>query len=104
MQTTALSWLVYDLTGSSLLLGTVAFSSQFPIFIFAPLGGMLADRLDRRRVVIAAQTASMILAFAMAALTLSHRIHTWHIVVLSVMLGIVTVSYTHLTLPTILRV
>ena len=89
MQTMALSWLVYDLTGSSLLLGAVAFSSQFPIFIFAPVGGMLADRLDRRRVVIATQTASMILAFVMAALTLTHHIHARHIVVLSILLGIV---------------
>ena len=89
MQSTALSWLVYRLTGSSLLLGTVAFCTQFPIFIFAPLGGMLADRLDRRRVVIAMQTSSMLLAFLLAWLTISGRISVLQIIVLSVMFGIV---------------
>ena len=89
MQSTALSWLVYRLTGSSLLLGTVAFCTQFPIFVFAPLGGMLADRLDRRRVVIAMQTSSMLLAFLLAWLTISGRISVLQIIVLSVMFGIV---------------
>ena len=89
MQSTALSWLVYRLTGSSLLLGTVAFCTQFPIFIFAPLGGMLADRLNRRRVVIAMQTSSMLLAFLLAWLTISGRISVLQIIVLSVMFGIV---------------
>jgi MFS family permease len=89
MQTIAQSWLVYRMTGSSLLLGTVGFFSQFPVFVLAPLGGMLADRVDRRRVVIGTQTASMILAFLLAALTLSHKIEVTHIFVLSGLLGVV---------------
>src|ERR1700678_2419155 len=61
MQSVAQSWLVYRLTGSAVLLGAVSFSSQFPVFLVAPLGGIIADRHNRRRVVIGTQTASMIL-------------------------------------------
>src|SRR5205807_1686177 len=77
MQTVAQSWLVYRLTGSSLLLGAVGFSSQIPVFIFAPLGGAVADRIGRHKIIIATQTASMLLAFALAILTLTHRIKIW---------------------------
>src|SRR6266567_8059902 len=70
MQTVAQSWLVYRLTGSSALLGSVNFASQIPVFLLSPLGGVVADRHNRHRVVIATQTASMLLAFALAGLTL----------------------------------
>src|SRR5271168_4270725 len=73
MQSVAQSWLVYRLTGSALLLGSVGFASQVPVFLFAPLGGITADRYNRQRVVIATQIASMALAFVLAALTLTHR-------------------------------
>jgi len=91
MQTVAQSWLVYRLTGSGLLLGSVGFASQIPVFLFAPIGGITADRYDRRRVVIATQTASMLLAFALSALTLSHVVdrHVWLIFVLAALLGLV---------------
>ncbi len=89
MQTVAQSWLVYRLTGSSLLLGTVGFASQFPVFLASPLGGIVADRYNRHRVVIATQTASMVLAFALAVLTLTHRITVREIFVLAILLGIV---------------
>jgi MFS family permease len=89
MQTVAQSWLVYRLTGSSLLLGTVGFASQVPIFLLAPAGGVVADRYNRRRVVIATQAASMILALILAALTLSKRITVWEIVILAASLGVV---------------
>src|SRR5438105_10737849 len=72
MQNIAQAWLVYRLTGSSLLLGTVGFASQIPVFVLAPIGGAVADRHNRHRVVIATQTASMLLAFILAGLTLSH--------------------------------
>src|SRR6202166_4662290 len=68
------AWLVYRLTGSSLLLGTVAFAGQIPVFLLAPIGGMVADRWNRQRIVIATQATSMILAFILAALTLSRRV------------------------------
>jgi MFS family permease len=89
MQSVAQAWLVYRLTGSSLLLGAVGFASQFPVFVVAPLGGIVADRRDRQRVVIATQVASMLLAFILAALALSGRVQVWHIFVLAVLLGVV---------------
>jgi MFS family permease len=89
MQNVAQSWLVYRLTGSALLLGVVGFSGQIPVFIFAPLGGMIADRRSRHRVVIATQTISMILAFILAGLTLAHKITVPEIIILAVLLGIV---------------
>ena len=89
MQTVAQSWLVYRLTGSGLLLGSVGFASQIPVFLVAPLGGITADRSNRQRVVIATQTASMFLAFALAALTLTNRVTVKEIFVLAALLGIV---------------
>src|SRR5579863_4749916 len=89
MQSVAQSWLVYRLTGSSLLLGTVGFASQFPVFLASPLGGIVADRYNRHRVVIATQTASMVLALILAALTLTHRVTVLEIFVLAILLGIV---------------
>jgi len=89
MDTIAESWLVYRLTGSSLLLGTVAFASQIPVFPMAPLGGMAADRWDRRSIVIATQSTSMFLAFALAFLTLSGRVHVWEVIVLAALMGVV---------------
>jgi MFS family permease len=89
MQTVAQSWLVYKLTGSGLLLGSVGFASQIPVFLFAPLGGITADRSNRQRVVIATQVASMILALVLAALTLTHRITVKEIFVLAALLGVV---------------
>jgi MFS family permease len=91
MQTVAQSWLVYRLTGSGLLLGAVGFSSQIPVFLFAPIGGITADRVNRQRVVIATQIASMLLAFVLAALTLTHAIdhRIWLIFVLAALLGVV---------------
>jgi MFS family permease len=89
MQTVAQSWLVYKLTGSGLLLGSVGFASQIPVFLFAPLGGITADRSNRHRVVIATQTSSMMLAFVLAALTLTHRVTVKEIFVLAALLGVV---------------
>jgi MFS family permease len=89
MQTVAQSWLVYKITKSPLLLGSVGFASQFPVFLASPLGGIVADRYNRHRVVIATQTASMVLAFILAALTLTHRITVSEIFVLAILLGIV---------------
>src|SRR6202041_2332651 len=89
MQSVAQSWLVYRMTGSALLLGSVGFASQVPVFLFAPLGGIAADRFNRRHIVIATQTASMVLAFILAALTLFHKVQVWHLFVLASLLGIV---------------
>ena len=89
MQSVAQSWLVYRLTGSALLLGSVGFASQVPVFLFAPLGGIAADRYNRRYIVIGTQIASMLLAFILAALTLWHRVQVWHVFVLASLLGVV---------------
>ncbi|HEX3745300.1 MAG TPA: MFS transporter [Bryobacteraceae bacterium] len=89
MQNLAQPWLVYRISGSMVLLGGITFSSQIPIFIFSPLGGIVADRYSRHRVVIATQTLSMLLALVLAALTLSNRVQIWHIFVLSALLGAV---------------
>jgi MFS family permease len=91
MQSVAQSWLVYKLTGSALLLGSVGFASQIPVFLFAPLGGMTADRVNRRYIVISTQVAAMVLAFILAGFTLSHAIdhRVWLIFVLAALLGVV---------------
>ncbi len=89
MQSIAESWLVYRLTGSALLLGAAGFASQIPVFLVAPVGGIVADRFNRQRVVIGTQISSMILALVFATLTLTHLIRVWHIFVLAALLGVV---------------
>jgi len=89
MQNIAQAWLVYRLTGSSLLLGSVGFASQIPVFLFAPLGGIIADHRNRQHVVITAQSASMVLAFILSVLTLTNTVRVWHIFVLATLLGVV---------------
>ena len=89
MDQVAESWLVYRLTGSALLLGTVAFAAQIPVFLLAPIGGALADRYDRRRILVGTQSSMMALTFVLAWLTLSHRVQIWHVVTLAALTGIV---------------
>ena len=89
MQSVAQAWLVYRLTNSALLLGSVGFASQIPVFLVAPLGGITSDRTNRKRLIIATQISSMILAGILAWLTLSHRVAVWHIFVLAALLGVV---------------
>ncbi len=89
MQSIAQAWLVYRITGSAVLLGAIGFAGQIPVFLLAPAGGIVADRYSRRYVVVGTQTASMLLALALALLTLSGTVQIWHIFVLSAMLGAV---------------
>jgi MFS family permease len=89
MQTVAQAWLVYRMTKSALLLGSVGFASQIPVFLMAPFGGITADRVNRQRLIVATQTAAMILAGILAFLTLSGRVQVWHIFVLASTLGVV---------------
>jgi Transmembrane secretion effector len=70
MQQVAMSWLVYRLTNSTFLLGVVGFTGQIPIFRFASLAGVFADRHNRHRILIVTQTLSMIQAWMLAFLTL----------------------------------
>ncbi|HYV18887.1 MAG TPA: MFS transporter [Verrucomicrobiae bacterium] len=90
MQNVAQSWLVYRLTGSALLLGVIGFLSQFPVFLLGPVAGTVADRRARHRLVVATQTAAMLLAFALAALTLSGQVRVWHVGVLAALGGVVS--------------
>ena len=89
MTRVATSWLVYRLTGSALLLGTVSFAGQIPTFVVAPFAGVWVDRLDRRQVLVWTQTLSMVQSLALAGLTLSHLITIHWILGLSVMQGII---------------
>jgi MFS family permease len=89
MTRVATSWLVYRLTKSSLLLGTVGFAGQIPTFLLAPLAGVIVDRIDRRKVLVWTQTLAMVQSLALAWLTLSHRINIAEILVLSATQGII---------------
>ncbi len=89
MQTIAMSWLVYRLTGSAFLLGVVGFSSQIPVFIIAPFAGVFVDRHNRRKILLGTQSVAMIQAFILAAIVLTNTVAVWAIIVLSVLLGLV---------------
>lgn len=89
MQQIALSWLVYRLTDSALLLGVVGFSTQIATFLLAPLAGVIADRHHRHRLLLLTQSAAMIQASILAILVLTHTITVWQIIVLSLVLGII---------------
>ncbi len=86
---TATSWLVYRLTGSAFLLGVVGFAGQIPTFLLTPIAGVLVDRWDRHRILIITQVLSMAQSFALAALTMSGVVAVWHIIVLSILQGLV---------------
>ena len=74
MQQMAMSWLVYRLTGSVLLLGIVGFAGQIPSFLLTPVAGVLADRWNRRKLMISAQIVAMLQAVVLAVLTLTGAI------------------------------
>jgi MFS family permease len=88
IQSIALGWLVYALTNSSLYLGVIAFSGQIPSLILTPIAGVYADRLNRRKVLIAVQTISMLAAFTMAILYLTGMIRIWHIMIIAIVNGL----------------
>lgn len=89
MQHIAMGWLVYRLTGSALLLGVVGFTSQIPILILSPLAGVAADRYDRRKILLVTQALSMAQALALGFLVIFGRVEVWHILALSLFLGMV---------------
>jgi len=89
MQRIAVSWMIYRLTGSAFLLGIVGFVGQIPTFLIAPYAGVLADRLNRHRVVVITQVLAMLQALVLAVLALTGAIEVWHILVLSVVLGLI---------------
>jgi len=88
MQKVAQSWLVLSLTGSAFFLGLDDFLAQLPILLFTMIGGVIADRHDRRRLLIASQYVQMASAFALAALVLLDVVRIWHILALSFLTGL----------------
>ena len=88
MQTVAQSWLMYRLTGSAAMLGLIGFAGQIPVFVLAPLGGVIADRFNRHRILVFTQTTMMVLALTLAILTLLGTVKVWQIFVLASLLGI----------------
>jgi len=89
MQRIALSWLIYRLGGSVLLLGVIGFISDLPAFFLSPFAGVFADRWDRRIMAIVIQVLAMLQAFILALLVLLKLIEVWHIAVLSMFLGLI---------------
>ena len=85
----ATAWLVYRLTGSSLLLGVVSFAGQIPTFLVAPLAGVWVDHWDRRRVLLVTQVLAAVQSLLLAGLTLAGIITIWEIVWLSVFQGLI---------------
>lgn len=89
MQQLALSWLVYRLTNSIFLLGVVGFSSQIMVFLFSPFAGAVADRIDRRKMIIITQILALIQALILSALVYTNLITVWLIMLLSIILGFI---------------
>lgn len=88
MQTVARGWLVLEMTNSPFLLGLVSTFTTLPVLFVSPIGGVLADKLNKRTVLITTQTIAMILAFVLGTLVLTKHVQYWHIAVLAVVLGI----------------
>ncbi|HUZ60947.1 MAG TPA: MFS transporter [Hanamia sp.] len=89
IQRIAMMWLVYQLTNSAFLLGVVGFCEQIPIFLIAPFAGVYADRWDKHKALCRIEALALAQAFLLGLLTLFHVIQIWHIIVLSLCLGIV---------------
>jgi MFS family permease len=89
MQTTAQLWLVYKLSNSAALLGLFGFASQIPMLLLASVGGAVGDRYNRLYAVIATQSVSMILAFVLAGLQLTHHLGEWSIILIALLAGVV---------------
>ncbi len=88
MQQVAMIWLVYRLTNSAILLGLVGFCSQIPSFFLAPVAGVFTDRWNLHRTIIVTQSLSMIQAAVLALLALTGVVGVWHVIALSVCLGL----------------
>jgi predicted MFS family arabinose efflux permease len=87
MQTLAQGWLVYTLTNSAFLLGVDGFLATGPMLIFSLFGGVIADRMERRKVMLASQYAQMTFAFVLTALIYFHKVKIWHVFLLSFLTG-----------------
>src|SRR5205809_1154726 len=88
MQMMAQSWVMSGLTSKAILLGLVNFAAGLPALILAPVAGSLADRLDKRKILVATQIAQIIFAVGLGFLVMSGQIRVWHIVFFALLLGI----------------
>ena len=88
VQQFAQSWLVYDLTKDPFYLGLDLFLGQLPIILFSLVGGVFADRMDRRKMLLSSQYIQMTCAFILTALFLAHTVKVWHILSLSFVVGL----------------
>ncbi|RTL45121.1 MAG: MFS transporter [Candidatus Melainabacteria bacterium] len=89
MQQIALSWLTYKLTNSALMLATVTVAGQLPSLLVMPFAGVFSDRFNRHRIIIFTQLSAMLQAGTLAYLTLSHQLQIWHLIALSVLMGVI---------------
>ena len=89
MQRTGVSWVIYSMTHSALMLGITMFATQFPSFLLSLYGGIISDRYDRYKIMLITQTAAMIQAILLTVLMLTNHQAVWSILTLSVILGIV---------------
>src|SRR5215212_3787880 len=89
MQKVATSWLIYQMSGSETLLGIDAFAAGIPTVLLLPFGGVVADRVDRRKLLIWTNVASAALALVLAGLRATGVLHVWHIVAVSAASGVV---------------
>ena len=89
MQIVAQGWLVYELSRSEAMLGVVGFAAAIPALAITPWAGVVADRVRKRNLIVATQTAAMLLAFVLAGLSFSGLVQVWHVVALAAMLGVV---------------
>jgi len=90
MQAVAMSWLVYRVTGSALLLGVTAGAQQLPVLFLSPIAGVWADRVNRRRLLVLIQSLAFIQALTLAALTFAGAVQVPHLIALALLLGIIT--------------
>ncbi|TMG78853.1 MAG: MFS transporter [Betaproteobacteria bacterium] len=90
MQTVAMSWLVYRVTGSALLLGVTAGAQQLPILFLSPIAGVWADRVNRQRLLMLIQSLAFVQALTLALLTFAEAVRVPHLIGLALFLGIIT--------------
>lgn len=88
IQQVALSWLIYSVTNSPFLLGFVMFAGQLPTFLIAPFAGVLADRYDKRKIIIITQVVAMLQAILLAIFVLTNNINVTVLIILNILLGI----------------
>jgi len=89
IQMVAVIWLVYKMTNSAFILGVVGFSGQIPLFIIAPFAGVIADRWDKKRILLITQSMALVQALILSILVFTQVVMIWHLIALSIFLGII---------------